>query len=174
LTTREIADGGFGLKVRAWNDRVELMARREQWAAIANRELAVHGFPACLDHRSYAERGIDLEPRNKIGDAALRRARAGEAMERVDERAAIERGTPREARHHWPPGQLDRRRAPLGGAPRLTPRLVVVGRLAEVGLVVERQLEGRRKADGDGDLDGRVAGQPRDEVLGCAADAAGG
>jgi hypothetical protein len=91
LTTRVVEGGRFGRKVRDWNDRATLMAWREQWAAIANSALAAHGFAVTLDHRSNAARGIALEPQNKIGAASLRRARAGEVMERVEEHVEIAR-----------------------------------------------------------------------------------
>ena len=91
LTTRVVEGGRFGRKVRAWNDRATLMAWREQWAAIANSALAAHGFAVTLDHRSNAARGIALEPQNKIGAASLRRARAGEVMERIEEHVEIVR-----------------------------------------------------------------------------------
>ena len=91
LTTREIHNGTFGKKVRLWNSRGELVAWRREWAEAANRVLAQRGLPAELDHRSNAARGIAVEPQNKIGPAAMRRARAGEDMERVEEHDAIAR-----------------------------------------------------------------------------------
>jgi len=47
---------------------------RQLWAVMANICLAAHGHPARIDHRSYAERTIALEPQNKIGHNAARRA----------------------------------------------------------------------------------------------------
>lgn len=96
LTVRRVgADqlngNGFGLKERSWNDRGLLQAWREAWADLVNARLAEAGFAARVDHRSNFERGIDLEPQNKIGPAAARRAAAGERMERVDEHAEIAR-----------------------------------------------------------------------------------
>jgi hypothetical protein len=67
------------------------MAWREQWAAIANSALAAHGFAVTVDHRFNAARGIAVEPQNKIGAASLRRARAGEVTERVEEHVEIAR-----------------------------------------------------------------------------------
>ncbi len=58
---------------------------------MANACLSAHGHPARIDHRSYAERGIALEPQNKIGPNAARRAARGEPSERVDEHRAIAR-----------------------------------------------------------------------------------
>jgi len=64
---------------------------RRLWAEMANACLAMHGHAARIDHRSYAERGIPVEPQNKIGPNAARRARRGQGSERVDEHAAIAR-----------------------------------------------------------------------------------
>lgn len=89
LTTRHATPAGFGLKVREWNDRRAARAWRSCWTAAANACLAEHGHAGRIDHRSYAERGIDLEPQNKIGPNAARRAQRGEPSERVDEHRAI-------------------------------------------------------------------------------------
>ncbi len=58
---------------------------------MANICLAAHGHPARIDHRSYAERGIALEPQNKVGPHAARRAACGEPSEQIDENHAIAR-----------------------------------------------------------------------------------
>jgi len=42
-----------------------------------------------IDHRSYAEQGIPLEPQHKIGPAGARRAERGENAERRAEHDAI-------------------------------------------------------------------------------------
>ena len=91
LTLRQAGPEGFGLKQRAWNDRANAARWRQLWAEMANACLATHGHAARIDHRSYAERGLALEPRNKIGPNAARRARRGEPSERVDEHRAIAR-----------------------------------------------------------------------------------
>ncbi|WP_264996442.1 MobA/MobL family protein, partial [Kozakia baliensis] len=44
-----------------------------------------------IDHRSFAARGIDLEPQNKIGPAGARREQRGEDAGRVAEHLAIAR-----------------------------------------------------------------------------------
>jgi len=85
---------GFGLKERAWNDRALLRVWRERWAEMANARLAELGHDQRIDHRSHKARGLDLEPQNKIGPAAARRARQGEdagRSERADEHRAIAR-----------------------------------------------------------------------------------
>ena len=81
----------FGLKERDWNDRALLRTWRQRWAEMANARLAEAGFDARIDHRSYADQGIVLEPQNKIGPAGARRAARGEDAERADEHRAIAR-----------------------------------------------------------------------------------
>ena len=82
---------GFGLKERAWNDRRLLRDWRERWAEMANARLLVAGHDARIDHRSYADQGITLEPQNKIGPAGARRDARGEDAERAAEHRAIAR-----------------------------------------------------------------------------------
>ncbi len=91
LTCRRFGPEGFGLKERAWNDRATALGWRRLWAEMANACLAAHGHAVRIDHRSHVERGIALEPQNKIGPNAARRARRGEGSERVDDHAAIAR-----------------------------------------------------------------------------------
>ncbi|HGO6707105.1 TPA: Ti-type conjugative transfer relaxase TraA, partial [Legionella pneumophila] len=67
LTLREVDEEGFGLKERAWNDKALLEHWREEWANCQNRHLALHGIDQRVDHRSYKEQGIPLEPQYKIG-----------------------------------------------------------------------------------------------------------
>lgn len=67
LTTREITPDGFGEKNRTWNAKDLLLEWREEWAKAVNLELARTGHDQRIDHRSYAELGIDLEPQSKIG-----------------------------------------------------------------------------------------------------------
>ena len=91
LTTRRVNPDGFGPKEPAWNNWSLSAEWRRLWAEMANACLAAHGHEARIDHRSHAERGIPLEPQNKIGPNAARRARRGEGSERVDEHEAIAR-----------------------------------------------------------------------------------
>jgi Ti-type conjugative transfer relaxase TraA len=67
LTTRAIGPAGFGEKVREWNGKNFLLGWRESWEHCANRYLAREGHEQRIDHRSYAERGIQLEPTSKLG-----------------------------------------------------------------------------------------------------------
>ncbi|MBV9655676.1 MAG: Ti-type conjugative transfer relaxase TraA [Acetobacteraceae bacterium] len=80
---------GFGLKERAWNDRALLPAWRARWAELANKRLAELGHDVRIDHRSYREQGIALEPQNKIGPAGMRRESRAQAAERAAEHRAI-------------------------------------------------------------------------------------
>jgi Ti-type conjugative transfer relaxase TraA len=67
LGTREVTDKGFGKKNREWNSKNYLLGWRESWAKCVNRELAHQGHEQRVDHRSYAEQGIQLEPTSKLG-----------------------------------------------------------------------------------------------------------
>jgi Ti-type conjugative transfer relaxase TraA len=67
LTMREVSQDGFGQKERSWNDKTHLLTWREQWAVVQNRHLLQAGYDIQVDHRSYADRGIDLEPNITLG-----------------------------------------------------------------------------------------------------------
>lgn len=91
LTMREVREDGFGTKVRDWN-RTDLLSHwREAWADHVNERLAELDIDASIDHRSLDAQGIDLEPQNKIGPAASRRAGQGLSSERLVEHHAIAR-----------------------------------------------------------------------------------
>ena len=91
LTMRRVEGDGFGPKARDWNDRALLGGWRERWAETANQRLCELGHDARIDHRSYAEQGIPLEPQHKVGPAGMRRAERGEDAERRDEHDDIAR-----------------------------------------------------------------------------------
>lgn len=67
LTLREVTKDGFGPKVRTWNDKSHLLQWREAWANAANHHLALNGYDQQIDHRSFKDQGIELEPQYKIG-----------------------------------------------------------------------------------------------------------
>ena len=73
LTLREIRADGFGPKQRDWNRRELVSKWRESWASHTNHMLAMGGHDARIDHRSHAERGIELTPGVKIGAGQERR-----------------------------------------------------------------------------------------------------
>ncbi len=89
LTMREVTADGFGPKAREWNSRELYEGVRERWAALANERLAEQGHDVRIDHRSYAEQGIPLEPQHKIGPTGARREARGEDAERAAEHRAI-------------------------------------------------------------------------------------
>ena len=91
LTMRGIGPDGFGPKAREWNSRALYEGIRERWAGLANERLCEQGHDLRIDHRSYAEQGIALEPQGKIGPAGARRAERGEEAERAAEHDAIAR-----------------------------------------------------------------------------------
>ncbi|MCC5984817.1 MAG: Ti-type conjugative transfer relaxase TraA, partial [Rhodobacteraceae bacterium] len=92
LTMRSVGEEGFGPKVREWN-RTDLLERwRERWAEFANARLAELDIDARIDHRSFEEQGIALEPQDKIGAPAQRIVRAGDEADR----AAMHRSIARE------------------------------------------------------------------------------
>jgi Ti-type conjugative transfer relaxase TraA len=91
LTMREVGPDGFGKKVVDWNRTEVLVGWRERWAEMANERLAELGHDVRVDHRSYAEQGIGLEPQNKIGPAGARREARGEDAERAAEHEALAR-----------------------------------------------------------------------------------
>lgn len=67
LSTRDLAEDGFGLKNRAWNDKSLCEEAREQCAAYQNLALKEHGFEVQVSHLSYADRGLDIDPQPKRG-----------------------------------------------------------------------------------------------------------
>lgn len=68
LLTRELTDSGLSLKKnRDWNKREVHEVWREQWAQYANFHLRMHGHDISLDHRSYKDQGLDIEPQVKLG-----------------------------------------------------------------------------------------------------------
>jgi Ti-type conjugative transfer relaxase TraA len=67
LTRRLTKHGLAEYKEREWNNRGFAAHFHEQHAAYTNFHLAKHGFEARIDHRSYQERGIEIEPQPKLG-----------------------------------------------------------------------------------------------------------
>ena len=67
LTTREVTENGFGKKVRGWNGNAKLLHWREEWARLQNQKLLISGHDIQVDHRSFADRGIELIPEIHLG-----------------------------------------------------------------------------------------------------------
>ncbi|WP_158804274.1 Ti-type conjugative transfer relaxase TraA [Acidisoma sp. L85] len=85
-------EGAFGKKVIAWNDRGLLTGWRERWAELANARLLELGHDIRIDHRSYAEQGIELEPQHKIGPVGTyREDERQQQLERAAEHREIAR-----------------------------------------------------------------------------------
>jgi Ti-type conjugative transfer relaxase TraA len=85
LTMRELTPDGFGLKVTEWN-RTELLKEwRERWADLANQHLLRAGLDVRIDHRSYREQSIDLEPTSHLGRSVDEMRARGEHPERFRE-----------------------------------------------------------------------------------------
>ncbi len=86
LTMRPISEKGFGQKERSWNDIKVFEQWREQWAVITNKHLALSGIDKKIDHRSYVEQGIDLEPTIHRG---ITEQKKDEDLERTQKNKAI-------------------------------------------------------------------------------------
>jgi Ti-type conjugative transfer relaxase TraA len=91
LSMRDVGPDGFGNKNRDWNDRAVLTGWREAWSAHVNERMVELGLEGRIDHRSYADQGIELEPQHKIGPAGMRRLDRGENAERADDHRRIAR-----------------------------------------------------------------------------------
>jgi len=106
LTTREVGPGedGFGKKAREWNGRELLREWRREWARSVNRELERVGYPERIDHRSFAERGIDREPTVHEGPAVREMEARGVRTERGEHNRRA-RGHDRELREREPQEQ---------------------------------------------------------------------
>jgi Ti-type conjugative transfer relaxase TraA len=83
LTMRELIAGGFGRKVTEWNKVALLKQWRERWADLANEHLLRAGHDVRIDHRSYKEQGVELEPTSHLGKAVEEMAGRGEYTERA-------------------------------------------------------------------------------------------
>jgi Ti-type conjugative transfer relaxase TraA len=83
LTMREVNGQGFGAKVIEWN-RVELLKEwREHWADLANQHLHRAGHDMHIDHRSYRDQGVVLEPTSHLGKAVDEMRARGAYTERA-------------------------------------------------------------------------------------------
>jgi Ti-type conjugative transfer relaxase TraA len=83
LTMREVTPGGFGQKVREWNQVGLLREWREHWADLANQHLMRVGYDVHVDHRSFKDQGIELEPTSHLGKAVDEMRGRGEYAERA-------------------------------------------------------------------------------------------
>lgn len=80
LTTRELHADGFGRKAREWNNKARLKSWREGCARSQNRYLERGRHETRADHRSYKERGIELDPGFHVGPKGWH---IGQKVERI-------------------------------------------------------------------------------------------
>ena len=66
MLTRRLGEQGFTTKERDWNKKSLLLTWREQLASYINFHLKRHGHDVQVDHRSYAEQGINILPQPKL------------------------------------------------------------------------------------------------------------
>ena len=83
LGMREVGPDGFGRKAREWNQVGMLREWREHWADLANQHLMRAGFDIHIDHRSFKDQGIELEPTSHLGKAVDEMRGRGEFAERA-------------------------------------------------------------------------------------------
>lgn len=67
-----------------WNAKSTLVAIRAGWAAVANEHLERAGEATRIDHRSYADQGVEQLPTVHVGYAATAMERRGERSARGD------------------------------------------------------------------------------------------
>ena len=67
-----------------WNSEEQLLAWREAWATAANRCLELAGHAERIDHRSYAERGLEERPTIHEGVASQALERRGIISDRCE------------------------------------------------------------------------------------------
>lgn len=94
LTMRHLTKEGFGNKNRSWNRKENVLEWRKNWAEIQNEYLARIGKDIRLDHRSYADQGIDITPQVHLGAAhAIQKKdpEAAKTLEKVQEAKRIAR-----------------------------------------------------------------------------------
>lgn len=91
LSMRDVGPEGFGKKNRDWNGTELLKEWREAWAAHVNERMAELGLEARIDHRSYADQGIELEPQHKIGPMGKRHEIEGQPHRNADDHVRIAR-----------------------------------------------------------------------------------
>ena len=77
LTMRPIDGAGFGKKCRDWNSKEELLRWRQGWEDATNLALTREGHDLRIDHRSFEDQGIALEPGIHHG-ATAGRAQTGD------------------------------------------------------------------------------------------------
>jgi Ti-type conjugative transfer relaxase TraA len=91
LTLRKLEHGAFGLKENEWKRRGQLVTQwREHWADAANEHLLRAGLDIRIDHRSYREQGIGLEPQVHLGRAVSEMQARGKRPDRFRQQQEIQ------------------------------------------------------------------------------------
>ncbi|CVI24581.1 hypothetical protein AGR1A_pAt20412 [Agrobacterium fabacearum CFBP 5771] len=102
MTTRQVGRTRLGEKTCLEHKNARLLANgmattdmqlrdiRQSWEGIANRQLQREGLDIRIDHRSHAERGLELSPTEHMGVHASQMHQQGMAVERgrLDDEAA--------------------------------------------------------------------------------------
>ncbi len=95
MTTRQVGETGLGEKTYLEHKNARLLSNgmattdmqlrdiRQSWESIANSELQREGLDIRIDHRSHAERGLELSPTEHMGVHASQMQRQGMAVERA-------------------------------------------------------------------------------------------
>jgi Ti-type conjugative transfer relaxase TraA len=83
LTMREVNEQGFGYKATAWDKVALLKEWREHWADLANQHLLRADYDMRIDHRSYQDQGVVLEPTSHLGKAVDEMRARGAYTERA-------------------------------------------------------------------------------------------
>ncbi|MEL6362428.1 MAG: MobA/MobL family protein [Pseudomonadota bacterium] len=85
LTMRDLTGDGFGKKNRQWNTPEQLTEWRKSWADHQNEVFRELGMEQRVDHRSYADQGVDREPMQHLGTVANDMERKGKNSRVGDE-----------------------------------------------------------------------------------------
>lgn len=110
LTTRMVAAGGFGGKIRSADGRQFVEEARTLWAKLVNAALESAGLGVSVDPRSHAAVGIEREPTQHRGpDPAERQARRERmALSRLLPRKVLPEGEGERSLQDWPASQIAR------------------------------------------------------------------
>lgn len=114
LTMRELTGEGFGRKQRTNEfDRIaDLREDREAWARHQNRAFERLNMPERVDHRSYADRGIDRLPTQHLGPTATQMERASKPSRIGDENRNVVARNSRVAESYRAAADVDTIRKP--------------------------------------------------------------
>jgi Ti-type conjugative transfer relaxase TraA len=95
MTTRQVGEAGLGDKTYLEHKNARLLSNgmattdmqlrdiRQSWEGIANSQLQREGLDVRIDHRSHAERGLELSPTEHMGVHASQMQRQGMTVERA-------------------------------------------------------------------------------------------